>query len=69
MPVQYPLQLAVAPEKLPASVTVLLVVVVLVPTPVWFVKLKALGILLSVVTSQVFDVVPPTVTEAFTVVL
>jgi len=69
MPVQYPLHVAVAPEKLPARVTVLLVMVELGLTPVWFVKLKALGILFKVVTNHVVEVLPPTVTEAFTLVL
>jgi hypothetical protein len=61
-------QVAVRLEKPPASVTVLLVMLELKATSVWFVKLKALAVGV-VVTDHVPEVVPPTVTVAVTAVL
>jgi hypothetical protein len=66
MPLQAPPQVAVAPEKPPASVTVLLMVVEVTGTPVTLVKLKALTVPppVPVVTVHALLVVAPTVTDA-----
>jgi hypothetical protein len=64
MAVQPAPQVAVAFAKPPASVTALLIMVVLVATPVWSVKLKALTLPVPVVTCQGELVVGPTVTVA-----
>ena len=68
MPVHPALQVAVRFEKPPASVTVLLVMVELTATFVWFVKLKALGVGV-VVTLQRLEVVGPMETLAVVAVL
>jgi hypothetical protein len=68
MEIQPVLQVALRFEKPPARVTVLLVMVELTATLVWFVKLKAFGVGV-VVTDHKEEVVPPTVTMAVVAVL